>query len=245
MNQGTVNIILLAAPIVIGGLIAAINANGINDATEKVEAWARKRQQAASVSSGWFSNYIINPLLWVIVKFCEWTDDFTHRGLKNGIRIAATLYIIAAWLFVLYVAVVVVIYIAVIAVMVAFIYFLVKVFAGSSDNGQEKEAPIKHSSSIFSRECGRCGSKDHATSDCPQGIFSSKCGRCGSVEHATNDCPHAFFTSECGRCGSKDHATSDCPHGIFSSKCGRCGSVEHATDDCCSPPHYSIRTYPI
>jgi len=87
---------------------------------------------------------------------------------------------------------------------------------------------------LFSSECAHCGSKEHATSDCPHGIFSSKCAKCGSVDHATSDCPHGIFSSKCSKCGSSEHSTSDCPHGIFSSKCAKCGSTEHSTSDC---PH--------
>jgi SH3-like domain-containing protein len=87
---------------------------------------------------------------------------------------------------------------------------------------------------IFSTECAACGSKDHATSDCPHGIFSTECAACGSKNHATSDCPHGMFSTECAACGSKDHATSDCPHGIFSTECAACGSKNHATSDC---PH--------
>lgn len=87
---------------------------------------------------------------------------------------------------------------------------------------------------LFSSECAHCGSKEHATSDCPHGIFSSKCTKCGSKDHATNDCPHGIFSSKCAKCGSTDHATNDCPHGFFSSKCAKCGSKEHSTNDC---PH--------
>jgi uncharacterized membrane protein len=135
MNQATLKIILVATPIVIGGLIAAINAKGVNDTTEKVEAWTRKRQQGASVSSGWFSNYIINPILWIIVKFCDWTDGFTHDGLKNGIRVAATLYLIAAWLFILYVAFMIAV---MIVITIAILYVVFKVLAGSNDNEPER-----------------------------------------------------------------------------------------------------------
>lgn len=87
---------------------------------------------------------------------------------------------------------------------------------------------------LFSSKCGKCGSLDHATSDCPHGLFSSKCGKCGSLGHATKDCPHGLFSSKCGKCGSKSHATSDCPHGLFSSKCDKCGSKNHKTSNC---PH--------
>lgn len=87
---------------------------------------------------------------------------------------------------------------------------------------------------LFSSECTHCGSKEHASSDCPHGIFSSKCAKCGSIDHATSDCPHGIFSSKCSKCGSTEHSTSDCPHGIFSSKCAKCGSSEHSTSDC---PH--------
>lgn len=90
---------------------------------------------------------------------------------------------------------------------------------------------------LFSSECENCGSKEHATSDCPHDFFSSnKCRHCGSVNHATDDCPHGFFSSnKCRHCGSLDHATDDCPHGVFSSnECRHCGSLDHASDDC---PH--------
>lgn len=72
--------------------------------------------------------------------------------------------------------------------------------------------------SIFSFECDYCGSKDHATTDCPHGMFSSSCDYCGSKNHATRDCPHGFLSSSCIYCESKNHASSDCPHGVFSSK---------------------------
>lgn len=85
---------------------------------------------------------------------------------------------------------------------------------------------------LFSTECGRCGSKEHATDNCPHEFLSTKCERCGSVDHATGDCPRGIFTTECGRCGSKEHATDNCPHEFFSTKCERCGSVDHATGDC-------------
>ena len=88
--------------------------------------------------------------------------------------------------------------------------------------------------SIFSTECGHCGSKDHTTDDCPHGFLESECNRCGSKNHATDDCPHAFLVTECGHCGSKDHSTGSCPHDYLSTKCQHCGSEEHATSDC---PH--------
>ena len=90
---------------------------------------------------------------------------------------------------------------------------------------------------LVSSECNHCGSKEHASCDCPHGIFSSnKCSHCGSVDHSSDDCPHGVFSSnKCSHCGSLEHASDECPHGILSSnKCSHCGSVNHASDDC---PH--------
>ncbi len=87
---------------------------------------------------------------------------------------------------------------------------------------------------LFSSECSQCGSKEHATSDCPHGIFSSECSHCGSKDHASSDCPHGIFSSKCSLCGSTEHSSSNCPHGIFSSQCSNCGSKNHSSTDC---PH--------
>lgn len=87
---------------------------------------------------------------------------------------------------------------------------------------------------LFDKECSHCGSKEHASSDCPHGIFSSKCSHCGSIEHASSDCPHGIFSSKCSHCGSKNHSSDNCPHGIFLTKCSHCGSKEHSSEDC---PH--------
>jgi hypothetical protein len=101
-------------------------------------------------------------------------------------------------------------------------------------------------------ECRHCGSKDHASDDCPHehgflGIGAeTECRHCGSKEHSSDDCPHdhGFFgigeETECRHCGSHDHASDDCPHdhGFFGigeeTKCRYCGSRNHSSDDC---PH--------
>lgn len=121
MTQETLNIILLLSPLVIGGIIAAINADGVNNTTEKAEAWTRRTQTNTSLKDGWFSRYIANPILWIIIKFSDWTDGFKHRGLKNGTRVAATLYLLAAWCFIIYAALM----IAVVLVIVGVILYIV------------------------------------------------------------------------------------------------------------------------
>lgn len=85
---------------------------------------------------------------------------------------------------------------------------------------------------MFSKECSKCGSTEHAFEDCPHSFFSEECSKCGSNQHAFEDCPHSFFSKECSKCGSTEHAFEDCPHSFFAKECSKCGSVNHATHDC-------------
>jgi len=166
MTQSAFNLVLLVIPALVGGIVAAINSDGFNNATERVEAWTRMRQRGTSASKGWFLGYVVNPVLWMIIKFCDWTDDFTHRGLKNGARIAAALYLIAAWMFLLYVAVMVVVAIVLAAVV---IYIVFKFLVGMGDSsGRSYESDQSSSPSNIVQ--GLRGSKSYAKT----GIFSEE-----------------------------------------------------------------------
>lgn len=131
MKQETTNAILVFTPLIIGGIIAALNRDNINDITEKVESWVRKTHSNTVSKSGWASRFVANPILWIIVKFCDWTDNFKHRGLKNGTRVTATLYLIAAWIYLLLAAIMILVSIAICALI---IYIVFKVLIGSNDN---------------------------------------------------------------------------------------------------------------
>jgi len=104
MTQDTINILLLATPLVVGGAIAGANAESVNGFTENIEAWIRKKQEINSYKRGWFARLVIQPMLSILVKFSDWTDSFSHRGIKNGARITATLYFVAAWCYLMFIA---------------------------------------------------------------------------------------------------------------------------------------------
>ena len=89
MNQNIFQILLLLIPAIVGGIVALVNATNVNDVSEKLEGWTRRRQGIVSAKKGFFWKWIVHPPLRVIVKLCDWTDSLAHRGLKNGIRIAA------------------------------------------------------------------------------------------------------------------------------------------------------------
>lgn len=95
-NSNAFAITLVIAPLVVAGIVAAVNSEATNGATERREAGTRARQRRTAASGGWFLGYIVNPVRWMIVRLCAWTDGFAHRGNKSGTRVAAALYVIAA-----------------------------------------------------------------------------------------------------------------------------------------------------
>lgn len=102
-DGNALGVVLLVAPLVVAALIAAFNLDASNSATEPIEAWLRARQRLTAAKPGSFQRYVVHPPPWAIVKGCDWTDGFSHRGLKSGTRVAFTLYLVGVWLFVLYV----------------------------------------------------------------------------------------------------------------------------------------------
>jgi hypothetical protein len=124
-------ILILLLPLVIGAVIAALNKDGLNSATEKIEAWIKKKKEVFSAKDGKISRFVIRPFLSIIIKFCDWTDSFAHRGLKNGVRVAATLYLAIIWSLLLYVALIVILGLIVFGVV---IYVLFKFIFPSDDN---------------------------------------------------------------------------------------------------------------
>ena len=139
------DIFILFIPILIGGIIAAVNSNQTNDITERIEAWIRTRQQRASASTGKIARYVFNPLLWMVVKFCDWTDGFKHRGLKNGTRVAATLYLIAIWLAIIYAVVIIILFLVVLGVV---IFIAAKLLSNSTGDSQSETAPSHSAAAI-------------------------------------------------------------------------------------------------
>ena len=106
---------------------------------------------------------------------------------------------------------------------------------------------------LFSEtECRHCGSKDHASDNCPHnhGLLGiggeTKCRHCGSTDHSSDNCPHNHGLigiggeTKCRHCGSMDHSSDNCPHnhGLLGiggeTKCRHCGSTDHSSDNC---PH--------
>lgn len=128
MSKGVINL-LLFSPLLIGGIIAIINSDEVNNTTENIEKWFRNAKSQVSLKRGWFNRFILNPILWSFVSFSDWTDDFAHRGLKNGIRVTLSLYLIIVWAYLLYAALSFAIMLTIIGVI---FYILFRILINSS-----------------------------------------------------------------------------------------------------------------
>jgi hypothetical protein len=131
VNQSSLGVIILLAPLVAGVIVALLNSEAVNSTTEKAEAWARAKQAGDGSGSGRFSRYVINPLLLGIVKLSDWTDSFDSRGIKNGARVAAAGYLTVAWIYLLFVLVQIIVVVAIGGVI---IYVAFRVLLNSNDD---------------------------------------------------------------------------------------------------------------
>ncbi len=131
MDQTTKSAIIWLSPLIIGIVIALINSTAVNNVTESIERWFRRAQNKVSVGGGWFNNLVLNPVLWVINKFSDWTDSFKHQGLKNGVRISSSLYVLVGWG---YLVVLAFMAIVVIVVSVVLLFVVLKAIIDSDRN---------------------------------------------------------------------------------------------------------------
>lgn len=91
------SVIMLVLPLVVAASIAAANSEVVNSATERAEAWLRALRTDLSHRSGWFAALVVRPVIGLVLKLSDWTDGFQNRGLKNGVRVGAALYLVAVW----------------------------------------------------------------------------------------------------------------------------------------------------
>lgn len=228
--------VLFLAPAIIGAAAATIGLPTLNDWIARRDAAFERMIVWASPREGKFARYFAGPVsrgsLWVWNR----TAALENQNIQTGLRLTIALYFWSVMIALLVLAVYVIVGLIVLALVIAAIGWVLSQSNGETSSHTTTYRPPRRSSSpsFFATKCASCGSKNHATSDCPHGLFSTKCSNCGSTDHASADCPHGFLSSACSNCGSRDHATADCPHGWLSSKCSNCGSTEHQSSDC---PH--------
>lgn len=108
---------LYASPVLIGLLITTINVGGLNDLVEKISVSFVDKVKS-SKKSGRFYGLVLKLPLSLMVKFIEWTDSVSHKGMRSGVRVALVLYLVGIWIALIFWSVMIVL--AVVTVMAAF-----------------------------------------------------------------------------------------------------------------------------
>lgn len=68
--------ILLISPLIIGAVVAAVNANAITNALNKFRAWLSRKREDYSQRPGKISRYFLTPSFSSFLKVKEWFDSF-------------------------------------------------------------------------------------------------------------------------------------------------------------------------
>jgi hypothetical protein len=170
----------LLFPLILGALFPLARNSTLSARTEPLGDWLAERRIHTDKVTGRFSRFFLRPGFASACAVWTATRNVSDPHLRAGVRVAALLYLAEIGLGVLVVVgyILVLIVLMIVALIITF-WVLSHVLSGAS-----------------SKACGNCGSKEHATRDCPHdsglfGLFGSKeCAHCGSKNHATRDCPH-------------------------------------------------------
>ena len=138
MTAEAQKVIINIIPLLIGGVVAAVNNAWLNGQSERFEAWTRRKQEFISKKTGWFSRYVLHPVLWMIVKMYGWTDRISHPGIRSGTRVASTLYFIWIWLSLLFAAFLIILMVVIVGV----ILFIVFHVMSGSKNAESSSAAV-------------------------------------------------------------------------------------------------------
>lgn len=91
-------ILYVSIPLIIGGIIALINNEGINARINGLSNWLIEAKKRNTTKSHWFNRYLKKPVFWIFEIYLGWTADLSHGGLQSGIRLAMFIYISICWL---------------------------------------------------------------------------------------------------------------------------------------------------
>lgn len=143
MFNESIFFLIAGIPLLLGGIIAIINSQKINDRSEKIEHWFRKKLDYAREKRNKFVRIVVRPFLFMIVKFFDWTDRIKHIGIKDGIRVTSILYFVLIWLNLLIYATLIVLT-GIIALFILRIIYSYLVHQGviSRDDPREKQTAV-------------------------------------------------------------------------------------------------------
>lgn len=134
----TTDLFLFILPLIIGIVVAVINSSKIADFTDRFKNWLTDRKKRLDTRRGIIPRFIFKPLIFILLKVAEWTAEIKHDGIKAGTRIAAYIYIIEIFIFILVVlGYILLVFLFIIIGLWIFLWILGRILGGPKEEVRE------------------------------------------------------------------------------------------------------------
>jgi len=133
-------LVLLVLPVVIGGIITALDNARFDEGVEKIDQRIELLRSNIAGRKNVLYRFVLSPTLRVLTSIGELTGKIEQPALRSGVRVAVTLYFVTVWAILLfYVTIVLLAILLFIAVALAILWIIAKV--AESDGSTTPSAP--------------------------------------------------------------------------------------------------------
>jgi hypothetical protein len=210
-------IIILGFPAIIGAVVYFLKYEKAVVWVDSINNWFLRKKETVSQKTGAVSRWFFRPVLWVLAKIMEMTEQTKDQYLRTAIRIASYLYFIGI---ALYISISIVVTIVILMIVLWIIGELLSGDSGTTYTTRRTVSRVKGKSlydtkGIFNKKVGRIDEDGNVYDT--SGIFSKKVGKVdddGKIHDSTD-----IFDKQVGRIDGEGgiHDTT----GIFDKKVGR------------------------
>jgi hypothetical protein len=152
-----ITLIILGFPAIIGAAVYFFKYDKAVSWVESVNDWFLRKKESVSQKSGGVSRWFFRPVLWVLAKIMEWTEQTQDQYLRTAIRIASYLYFIGI---ALYISISIVVGIA---ILIITFWIIGELLAGDSGTtyttrrtvSRIKDKSLYDTSGFFNKKVGR------------------------------------------------------------------------------------------
>lgn len=210
-------IIILGFPAIIGAAVYFFKYDNAVSWVESINGWFLRKKEAVSQKTGIVSRWFFRPVLWVLAKIMEMTEQTKDQYLRTAIRIASYLYFIGI---ALYISISIVVGIAILLIA---LWIIGELLAGDSGTSytmrrtvsRVKDKSLYDTSGIVNKKVGRIDEDGNVYDT--SGIFAKKIGKIdedGKILDSTG-----VFDKQVGRIDEEGgiHDTTK----VFDKKVGR------------------------
>ena len=151
-------IIVLGFPAIIGAAVYFFKYDKAVSWVESVNGWFLRKKESVSQKTGIVSRWFFRPVLWVLAKIMEMTEQTKDQYLRTAIRIASYLYFIGI---ALYISISIVVGIAILVIALWIIGELLSGDSGTSYTTQRTVSRVSSGEYKTTPTCKTCSNYQH------------------------------------------------------------------------------------